>query len=203
MQGSAEPPGGASRTGSDVTVLAGLLQKVAAAEPAAFNELYTSTRSTVFHTVVAVLRDANQAEEVTQEVFAEIWHSAARFDPARGSAMSWIRRLAHSRAVDRVRYAQSVHALDHRYHHRHVPRDVDSVVEQVLSNADSAEVHAALGGLTALQREALELIYLEEHSNQQASELLGIPVQTLKSRVLSGLASLRRGQTGCPENGLS
>lgn len=193
-------PTGADRstvppTGVDLSPIAELLQKVAAGEPAAFNKLYAPTRVTVYRTAVAVLRDVSQAEEVTQEVFAEIWRSADRFDPGKGSAASWIRRLAHSRAVDRVRHAQSVHALDHRYHHRHRPVEVDHVVEQVLRNATTAEVREALDHLTALQREALLLTYLQDHSNEQASNLLGIPVSTLKSRVLSALASLRRTQT--------
>ena len=176
----------------DSSVLAGLLEKVASADSAAFGELYTSVKQAVFYAALAVLRDVSQAEEVTQEVFAEIWRTAARFDPAKGTAGSWIRRLAHSRAVDRVRHAQSVQVLDHHYHHRHLPREVDNVVEQVLRNADAAHVHQALSALTALQRQALQLTYLQEHSNQQASDLLRIPLPTLKSRVLSALESLRR-----------
>lgn len=179
----------------DQSATAELLEQVAAGQLAAFNQLYDANRVWVYRTAVAILRDQSQAEEVTQEVLAEIWRCADRFDATRGSAAGWIRRLANSRAVDRVRHAQSVRAMDHRYHRRHIPPEVDCVVEQVLRNADAADLHRALNQLTALQRQALLITYLQDLSNEQASTLLGIPVPTLKSRVLSALTSLRRART--------
>ncbi len=169
-----------------------LLEQVAAGQPAAFNQLYDANRIWVYRTAVAIVRDPSQAEEVTQEVFAEIWRSADRFDGTRGSAAGWIRRLVHSRAVDRVRHAQSVQAMEHRYYNRHLPPEVDCVVEEVLRHADAADLHRALGQLTALQRQALVITYIQDLSNEQASTLLGVPVPTFKSRVLSALTSLRR-----------
>ncbi len=138
---------------------------MAAGKSAAFNQLYDTTCVWVDWTAVAIVRDPSQAEEVTQEVFAEIWRSACRFGATRGSAAGWIRRLTRSRSVDLVRHAQSVAAMDHRYHHRHLPPEVDSVVDEVLRNADAADLHRALSQLTALQRQALVITYVQDLSN--------------------------------------
>lgn len=96
IPGCVDPPGAPPPTGPDESPIAALVQRGAAADPAAFNQLYSLTCATVFRAAVAVLRDPSQAEEVTEEVFAEIWRSADRFDASKGSAASWIRRLAHS-----------------------------------------------------------------------------------------------------------
>jgi RNA polymerase sigma-70 factor (ECF subfamily) len=176
----------------DGSVLAVLLGQVAAGVPSAFDELYAATVGTVLRVTQAVLVDRSQAEEVTQEVFLEIWRRAGSFDPARGSAASWIWRLAHARAVDRVRRAQSVRNTDQRYAQRHFERDIDSVVDQVLRDCDVTALRAALPALTDLQLQAMQLTYFAGHTHLQASALLGIPVATYKSRVLAALVTLRR-----------
>ena len=175
----------------DGSVLAVLLGQVAAGVPPAFDELYAATVGTVLRVTHAVLLDRSQAEEVTQEVFLEIWRRAGKFDPARGSAASWIRRIAHARAVDRVRHAQSVHHTEQRYAQHHFERDIDSVTDQVLREFDITALRAALPALTALQLQAMLLTYFAGHTHLQASTLLGIPLATFKSRVLAALVALR------------
>jgi RNA polymerase sigma-70 factor (ECF subfamily) len=89
-----------------------LLALVARGDEQAFAELYQRVAAAVFGLVTRVVRDPAQAEEVTQEVFVELWRTASRFDPARGSARSWIMTCAHRRAVDRVRSAVSAARRD-------------------------------------------------------------------------------------------
>lgn len=84
-----------------------LLVQVAAGDQRAFEELYGLVSGPVFGLVRRVVRDPAQSEEVSQEVLLEMWRSAARFDPGRGSALSWVLTLAHRRAVDRVRSARA------------------------------------------------------------------------------------------------
>ena len=90
----------------------------------------------------------------------EVWRTAGRFDPAKGSAASWLRLLAHSRAVDRVRHAQASRMQDHLYAQHHVRGDVDDVLPAVLARAAAADVHHALDQLSALQRQALLLTHI-------------------------------------------
>ena len=80
----------------------------------------------------SILRDIHQADEITQEVFLEIWQRAGSFDNSLGSASSWITRIAHSRSVDRVRSAIATRARDLKYNEQTAPMCVDLVVEDVL-----------------------------------------------------------------------
>src|SRR5690606_745852 len=81
----------------------GLLSRAARGDETAFAELYDATSARVHGLVVRVVRDRAQSEEVTQEAYLEIWRHCTRFDPARGSALSWMLTIAHRKAVDRVR----------------------------------------------------------------------------------------------------
>ncbi|MFD0776831.1 sigma factor, partial [Streptomonospora algeriensis] len=90
---SAEGPGGERR-------LVALLQRTALGELDAFEEVYRELSGPVFGLSRRVLLDRAQAEEVTQEVFTELWRLAARFDPGRGGVRAWVLTLAHRRAVD-------------------------------------------------------------------------------------------------------
>ena len=145
----------------------------------------------VFGLVLRVLRDRHQSEEVTQEVFLEVWRDAARFESARGSAAAWMLRLAHSRAVDRVRAAEASGARDLRVGIRDLGA-VESPEELVASRLDSAAVERALATLPDAQRRAIILTHLAGYTQAEAAELLRVPLGTVKTRVREGLGRMRR-----------
>ena len=91
-----------------------LLSRVGGGDRHAFDQLYGLTAPRLFGLIRRVVRDAAQSEEVGQEVFLEIWETAARFDPAKGRGIGWIFTMAHRRAVDRVRASQSSRDRDLR-----------------------------------------------------------------------------------------
>src|SRR4051794_35856903 len=76
-----------------------LLRRSGRGDEAAFAQLYDATAKRAFGLALRVVRDPSQSEEVTQEAFLEIWRTASRFDPDRGSAVSWILTLVHRKAV--------------------------------------------------------------------------------------------------------
>lgn len=172
-------------------VLDELLVKVGESDVTAFAELYELVAARVFGTIVRALRDRSQAEEVSQEVFVEIWRRAARFDRTRGTAMSWILAIAHARSVDRVRSSQSSRERDTNYAVNNVVRDTDVVLEAVISSHNRASVISAMATLTAPQRECLHLAFYGGKTQREIAEILALPLGTIKTRTRAALARLR------------
>ena len=171
--------------------LGDLLRRSARGDEAAFAELYDATSSRLHGLVVRVIRDPAQGEEVTQEAFLEIWRTAARFDPERGSALSWLMTIAHRKAVDRVRSAEAATKRDVAYHHRTVEPAHDSTAEAVHSSLEAKRVRDALDSLTEVQREAVQLAYFGGYTHTQVAAQLDLPVGTAKTRIRDGLIRLR------------
>ncbi|MEL7159016.1 MAG: ECF RNA polymerase sigma factor SigK [Actinomycetota bacterium] len=168
----------------------GLLAAVGRGDEDAFGRFYDLTAARLHGIVLKVVRNPALAEEITQEVYLEIWRLAPRFDPSRGSAIGWSATIAHRRAVDRVRAEQA--RTDREERDRHSPSaPFDSVVEQVLDRIDRSAVGEALRGLSEQQRTAVTLAYYGGHTYRQVAVLLDIPEGTAKTRIRDGLIKLR------------
>lgn len=168
-----------------------LLSSTAAGDEASFARLYDDTAARVHGLVLRVVRDPAQAEEVTQEVFLDVWRTASRFDPRRGSAMSWVLTVAHRKAVDRVRSAEASSRRDTVDHRGTVDVLSDETADAVETSRRAGAVRDALTLLSAEQREAIVLAYFGGHTHAEASRLLRIPLGTAKSRIRDGLLRLR------------
>jgi RNA polymerase sigma-70 factor (ECF subfamily) len=167
------------------------LVRVASGDKAAFTELYDATAARIYGLVKRLLVDPAQAEEVTQEIYLEIWQSATRYKPERGSAMSWMLTMAHRRAVDRIRASQASRDRDSRIGIRDYDREYDQVAEHVEITMEGARVKRALQGLTELQRHAVELAYYGGLSHSEIAAQLHVPVGTVKTRIRDGMIRLR------------
>ncbi|WP_328476143.1 ECF RNA polymerase sigma factor SigK [Actinoplanes sp. NBC_00393] len=168
-----------------------LLQAVALGDEKAFGTLYNLVAPRVYGLIRRVLRDPAQAEEVAQEVLVEVWRSAAQFDPRRGSPTAWVFTIAHRRAVDRVRAEQAASDRAYRAGVASVDTPYDEVADEVAVRWERRQVRFCLDNLTDLQRQAVTLAYYQGHSYPQVSELLGVPLPTIKSRMRDGLIRLR------------
>jgi len=173
------------------TALAALLQRSARGDERAFADLYDLTARRVHGLVLRVVRDPAPAREVTQEVYLQAWRTSARYDEAKGSAMSWLMTLAHRRAVDRVRAAEAASRQDTTYHQRTQVVPHDTTAEAAETSIEARRVRTALAELTTVQREALELAYFGGYTHTEVATMLDLPVGTAKTRIRDGLIRLR------------
>lgn len=175
-----------------VPQLDSLLERTGQGDRGAFAELYNHISSRVFGHVRGVLRDPAQSEEVTQEVFLEIWQTATRFDTGKGKALSWTLTMAHRRAVDRVRSSQAARARDERVGRRDLDIDHDATAETAEIWFEHRKVVEAMKQISPLQREAIDLCYHDGYSAAEAAVILNVAVGTVKTRVRDGLLRLRQ-----------
>lgn len=170
------------------------LRRAGRGDEVAFAEFYRHTSALVYGIVRQVVRDPSMSDEVTQEVFVELWRLAPRFDDRRGSARSWAATIAHRRAIDRVRSEQARRHREATDSHRaeRVANDIaDDVVDEMVDLLDRRRVVDALDQLTEAQRAAVTLAYFGGHTYRDVAVLLGEPEGTIKTRIRDGLIKLR------------
>ena len=185
-----------SRSGGTTTPPAALsleelVATAARGDEQAFAELYDQTSPRVYGMVLRVVRDPAQAAEVTQDIYLEVWRQSARFDAGRGGVLPWLLMIAHRRAVDRVRSAQSAMVRDDRYALLNEERPYDSVSEQVQTSLEAQRVRRVLDDLTPAQREAVTLAYFGGYTHAEVAQLLKLPLGTVKTRIRDGLIRMR------------
>ncbi len=167
-----------------------LLGEVARGSSEAFERLYPMIAGPVYGLALRILRDPGLAQDASQEVLVDVWRLAPRFDRSRGSAMTWVLTMAHHRSVDRVRREGSHTARLARAAAVAEP-DHDVVVAHLERDWDAAVVRRAMGSLTTVQREAIELAFYRGYTHTEVSSALEIPLGTAKTRIRDGLIRLR------------
>lgn len=168
-----------------------LLLRAANGDRDAFAGVYDALAQPVMGLACRILRDAGQAEEVTQDVMIEVWRTADRFRPDLGTAKAWVLTLAHRRAVDRVRSVQASKDREVRAGMLSADRDFDQVAETVESLDERRRVHRCLAALARLQRVPLVLAYYQGMTCIEVAHSLSTPEGTVKSRMRKGLDELR------------
>ncbi len=163
-----------------------LLEACAGGDERALGSLYDRYGRRAYGLALRVLRDPGLAEDAVQDAFLAVWRRAATYDPARGTASTWILTLVHRRAVDLVRREQRVTTLPPELEAPLVP--FDGIAEDVVLRS---EVQAALRLLSTAEREVIDLAYWVGLTQSQIATALGIPPGTVKSRTFSALTKLR------------
>jgi RNA polymerase sigma-70 factor, ECF subfamily len=170
-----------------------LMSELAAGRREALGPLHGRYASLVFGLAARSL-DRATAEEITQEVFLTVWQKAATFDPARGTFRAWVSHIAQTRVINELR---------RRGRRPRATSDPDGTGSENLADSEPgpdeavwrehrrAAVRAAVEALPPPQREALSLAFLEDLTHEQVAAFLNMPLGTTKSRIRSGLKSLR------------
>jgi len=171
-----------------------LVRDIAAADQGALQALYERTHRLVFTLSMRILNDRPSAEEVTLDVFHDVWRRASQYDPIDGSVIGWIMNLTRSRAIDRQRFEQRKKRAGP------LPEAAaDAAMNECEETADITHrarlLQRALRLLNPAEREAIETAYLSELTYAETAARLNVPLGTLKTRIRSGLVKLRHAFT--------
>ncbi len=174
------------RTIAPVDADGDLIQRAAAGDGSAFEDLYRRYARAVFGLALRRLGDRGRAEEAVQETFASVWRSAGSYRPERGPGAPWLYAIARNAIVDRARRRPEppVETPDE------VPDDDPGPAGHAEAGWVSWRVHRALEELPEREREVISLAYWSGLSQSEVAEFLGIPLGTVKTRTRAALQRL-------------
>jgi RNA polymerase sigma-70 factor (ECF subfamily) len=160
-----------------------------------FHQLYQEHSGSVFATALAVLRQPQDAEDVTQDVFRTLWRKGDMFEPTKGKFTTWLGALARNRAIDYLRSRQRRSRIIDTY--EELPPPSPDMVNHATGYTETASleehemVRRAMVRLPEAQRQALEMAYFEGKTHAEVAEKLGEPLGTIKARIRRGLIRLK------------
>ena len=164
-----------------------LVTAIRSGDQSAMAALYDRYSSIVYSVALRVLQDTGAAEDVLQDVFVQLWRKSGAFDASRGNMAAWLAVIARHRAID---------ALRRRRPENDIEDFVVAVEPDLASAADRSRsmdtVRGALQTMPAPQRAALEMAYFEGLTHSEIAEKTGEPLGTIKTRIRTGLLSLRK-----------
>ena len=168
---------------------AALVSAIAARDTRALQAFYQRLHRLVFTLAMRITAQRSNAEEVTLDVFHEVWRRAGAYDPNDGTVIGWVMNLARSRALDRVRHDTRRKRVGSQVMPQEASATADA--DPVEKREDAARVRAALERLSSAERQAIELAYFSDVSYAEVAQRLAEPVGTIKTRIRSGLSKLR------------
>jgi RNA polymerase sigma-70 factor (ECF subfamily) len=168
-----------------------LVRAVARGDQPALHSLYEQTYRIVFTLVVRITANRETAEEVTLDVFYEVWRKASSYDPANGSVVGWIMNLARSRALDRLRFDQRKKRVNTYPDSLRSTTDIVDPQQACLFEEQGRLLRNALEVLTSEERNAIETAFFSELTYEETAMKLNQPLGTVKTRIRSGLGKLR------------
>jgi len=167
-----------------------LLHAVARGDEAALARLYDAYRVILFGLLVRILNSREEAEDILQEVFIQVWRRAKDFDEKRGRPFTWLVTLTRSRAIDRLRLLGARQRLATSAERERVDEASDALTDTI-KGTQKEVVRRALAELPEEQRHTLLLAYFEGLTQSEIAAKLGAPLGTVKTRMRSGMMKLR------------
>ena len=172
------------------------LERIAGGDHGAIEILYERYKSMAYALALRITGDPATAEDVVQDAFIGAWRNAARYEAGRGSVKTWLLSIVHHRAIDATRRRRPTTELPDGDLPTPPSLTLPDVWAEVAGRLDREAIVAALGTLSDVQREALELGYFGGLTQQEIAARTGTPLGTVKSRMRLGLLALRRALSG-------
>lgn len=166
-----------------------LLERIVRKDESALSALYDRYSGLVYAESIRILRDAGAAQEILQDLFFQIWRTAEKFNPQRGSLPGWLLVAARNRSISRLRRRDNRERDELTETSVVLPCTLESSAAQ---NQLLGRIKAALGSLPNGQREAIELAYFEGMSHSEIAGRTGTPLGTVKTWIRSAMDALRR-----------
>ena len=167
-----------------------LIEKLRRGDKNAFRELYARYSQVVYNLAFRMLRSREEAEEVVQEIFLQVWNKADSYDSERGAISTWIVNIARSRAIDKLRTLgyrdQTTELIEDRVNSK---SDFSRIIED--REESRKIIREALDSLPENQRIAIEMVFFEGLTHIEAAERLKEPVGTIKTRIRLGVSKLK------------
>jgi RNA polymerase sigma-70 factor (ECF subfamily) len=179
-----------TRTQGSEQVLVNLVHSVAGGDQHALHALYGIANRIVFTLMMRLTANRETAEELTIDVFHDVWRDACRYDAAKGTVLAWIVNHARSRAIDRLRF-ESRKRRKNGADHPPEPEAAADPHDLLELRQQEQSLRAALATLTPGEREAVEMTFFAGHTHAEAAVRLNQPLGTINTRIRSGLHKLR------------
>ena len=167
-----------------------LIDQVKQGDKTAVKEIYSHFSQVVYNLALRMLRDKEDAEEIVQEIFLQVWNKAYSYDSERGAVSTWILNIARSRSIDKLRTVG--------YRQRNIEIDEEKVnsnddLSRIIEDREESKkvIRQALENLPDKQRIAIEIVYFEGFTHLEAAEKLNEPVGTIKTRIRLGVLKLK------------
>jgi RNA polymerase sigma-70 factor, ECF subfamily len=168
-----------------------LVRAVSEGDQIALHGLYERAHQPVFTLIMRISANRETAEELTLDVFHDVWRRARGYDPVNGTVLGWILNQARSRAIDRLRFEQRKKRVEPEGAEA-LPEAEPTAPEVLESREQGRALRAALAFLTPAERQAIEAAFFSGLTHAEAAARLDEPLGTVKTRIRSGLQKLRQ-----------
>jgi RNA polymerase sigma-70 factor (ECF subfamily) len=168
-----------------------LISLVEAADAEAFATLYDRHSRAAFSLAYRMMGERQASEDLAQDAFLKVWRGASSYRADRGSVRTWILSIVHNRGIDQIRSQASRRRTQDKVE-ASAPRSQPSeAFAETLRNSQRDQVREALNTLPSEQLKILELAYFSGYTHVEISDLLGLPLGTVKGRMRLGLKKIR------------
>ena len=173
-----------------------LVDRIKNKDHRALELLYDKYRSTIFGLVYSIVQRREEAEDLLQDLFVKIWEKADTYNESKGTVYSWLTTMSRNKAIDRLRSKRyktaKLEDTDHNQLYACIEEDDKNPLEEMMINEQTEHIRNALVRIPRDQREAISIAYMQEMSHSEISEMLNIPLGTVKFRIRQGKMRLKR-----------